>query len=70
MPDNTTTQSQANGDTPYAIVKLTPGDIQPKDWEFLGEWSTNLGVSTEVLLHRILIAAAIGQLYSEKIPEI
>jgi len=29
-----------------------------------------LGVSLEVLLKRILIAAVIGQLYAEKIPEI
>jgi len=27
-------------------------------------------VSLEVLLHRILVAAAIGQLYVEKIPKI
>jgi hypothetical protein len=36
----------------------------------LQKWATNLGVSLEVLLHRILVAAIIGQLYVEKIPEI
>ena len=70
MPDNTITDTHAKGETPYAIVKLTPSDIEPKDWAFLREWANNLGVSIEVLLKRILIAAVIGQLYAEKIPEI
>ena len=70
MPNNTITQPHAKGETPYAIVNLTPGDIEPKDWTFLREWANNLGVSIEVLLKRILIAAIIGQLYAEKIPEI
>ena len=69
MPDNTITQPHAKGETPYAIVKLTPGDIEPKDWAFLGEWANILGVSIEVLLKRILVAAVIGQQYAEKIPE-
>ena len=69
MPDNTI-NPHAKGETPYAIVKLTPNDIQPRDWEFLREWAKNLNVSIEVLLKRILIAAIIGQLYAEKIPEI
>ena len=71
MPDNTITD--AHGETPYAIVKLTSTDLEPKeprDWAFLREWANNLGVSLEVLLHRILVAAVIGQLYAEKIPEI
>ena len=70
MPDNTITGTHAQGETPYAAVKLTPNDIQPRDWEFLREWANNLGVSIDVLLKRILIAAVIGQLYAEKIPEI
>jgi len=69
MPDNIITPPHAKGETPYAIVKLTPGDIEPKDWAFLREWANNLGVSIEVLLMRILVAAVIGQLYAEKIPE-
>ncbi len=68
MLDNTITST--HGETPYATVKLTPNDIQPRDWEFLREWANNLSVSLEVLLKRILVAAIIGQLYAEKIPEI
>ena len=70
MQNNSTTDTHAKGETPYAIVKLTPSDIEPKDSTFLREWANNLGVSIEVLLKRILIAAVIGQLYAEKIPEI
>ena len=70
MPDHTITDTHAKGETPYATVNLTPNDIQPRDWEFLREWANNLGVSIEVLLKRILVAAVIGQLYAEKIPEI
>ena len=62
--------TSTHGETPYAIVKLTPNDLEPKDWAFLRQWANNLGVSIEVLLKRILVAAVIGQLYAEKIPEI
>jgi hypothetical protein len=65
MRDDTT-----KGETPFATIKLTPSDIAPRDWTFLREWANRLGVSIEVLLKRILIAAIIGQLYAEKIPEI
>ena len=68
MQNNATTST--HGETPYAIVKLTLSDIQPRDWEFLREWANNLGVSIEVLLKRMLAAAVIGQLYAEKIPKI
>ena len=70
MPDNTITGTHAKGETPYAVVNLTPGDLEPKDWAFLREWANRLNVSLEVLLKRILIAAVIGQLYAEKTPEI
>ena len=70
MPDNTITEPHAKGETPYAVVTLTPNDLEAKDWAFLREWANNLDVSIEVLLHRILVAAVIGQLYAEKIPEI
>jgi hypothetical protein len=70
MPDNTITDTHAKRETPYAVVNLTPSDLEPKDWAFLREWSNRLGVSLEVLLHRILVAAVIGQLYVEKIPKI
>jgi hypothetical protein len=59
MPENLT-----------ATVNLTPTDIEPKEWTFLREWANKLGVTIEVLLKRILIAAVIRQLYAEKIPEI
>jgi hypothetical protein len=68
MPDNTITST--HGETPFTTVQLTLNDIQPRDCAFLREWANNLGVSIEVLLKRILIAAVIGQLYVEKIPEI
>ena len=70
MPDDTITDTHTKGETPYATVKLTPTDIEPKDWAFLREWADRLGVSLEVLLKRLLTAAAIGQVYVEKIPEI
>ena len=70
MPDNTITDTQAKGETPYAVVNLTPSDLEAKDWAFLREWANRLNVSLEVLLKRILIAAVIGQLYAEKITEI
>lgn len=69
MPDNTITSTHAHGESPYVVVKLTLSDIEPKDWAFLREWASRLGVSLEVLLHRVLVAAVIGQLYAEKIPE-
>ena len=70
MPKNTITDTHAKRETPYGTVKLMPSDIEPKDWAFLREWANRLGVSLETLLHRILVAAVIGQLYVEKIPEI
>ena len=70
MPDNTITQPHAKGQTPYAVVNLTPNDITPRDWTFLKQWAEKLGVTLEVLLKRILIAAIDGQLYAERIPEI
>ena len=70
MPDNTITQPHAKGQTPYAVVNLTPNDITPRDWAFLKQWAEKLGVTIEVLLKRILLAGIEGQLYAEKIPEI
>ena len=71
MPDNTIMDPHTNSESPYAIVKITPKDIEePRDWAFLREWASRLDVSIEVLLKRLLIAAVIGQLYVEKIPEI
>ena len=68
MQNHTITSTR--GETPFTTVNLTPSDLEPKDWAFLRQWSNNLGVTIEVLLKRILLAAVIGQLYAEKIPEI
>jgi hypothetical protein len=70
MPDDTITDTHTKSETPYVTVELNPNDIQPRDCAFLREWANNLGVSLEELLKRILVAAVIGQLYAEKIPEI
>jgi hypothetical protein len=70
MQPNTITHTHAKGQTPYAIVNLTPNDITARDWAFLKQWAEKLGVSIDVLLKRILIAGIEGQLYAEKIPEI
>jgi len=70
MPNHTNTEPHAKGETPYAIINLTPDDLERRDWVFLQEWANDLNVTVGVLLHRILVAAIIGQLYVEKIPEI
>jgi hypothetical protein len=67
MHNNTITHTHDENDN--AIVDLTPGDLEPKDWAFLRDWADRLGVSTEILLKRLLVAAVAGQLYAEKIPE-
>ena len=71
MPKHTNTSTPADkGEFPYILIKVIPSDIQTSDWEFLREWATRLGVTLEGLLKRILLAAVIGQLYAEKIPEL
>ena len=69
MPDNTITDTHTRDEVPITL-KLIPSDIELTDWAFLREWADRLGVSLEVLLKRLLTAAAIGQTYVEKIPEI
>ena len=69
MPDNTTTDTHTKGEVPVTL-KVIPSDIELRDWAFLREWADRLDVSLEVLLKRLLTAAAIGQVYVEKIPEI
>src|ERR1044072_6510878 len=59
-----------HGETPYATVELTPREIRPRDRIFLQQWAEKLGVSIDVLLKRVLLAAIEDQLYAEKIPEI
>ena len=50
MPDNTITDTHAKGETPYAVVNLTPSDLEPKDWAFLREWSNGLACRLKLLL--------------------
>ena len=69
MPDNTTTDTHSKSEVPITL-KVVPSDIELTDWAFLRDWADRLGVSLEVLLKRLLTAAAIGQVYIEKIPEI
>jgi hypothetical protein len=69
MPDNTITDTHTKSEVPVTL-KIIPSDIELTDWAFLREWADRLGVSLEVLLKRLLTAAAIGQVYVEKIPEI
>ena len=59
-----------HGETPYATVALAPRKIRPRDRIFLQQWAEKLGVSIDVLLKRILLAAIEDQLYAEQIPEI
>jgi hypothetical protein len=61
--------ASTHAETPYATVELTPR-IRPRDRVFLQQWAEKLGVSIDVLLKRILLAAIEDQLYAEKIPEI
>ena len=70
MPKNTSTSTHAKREIPYVKVEVIPSDIEQTDWAFLREWADRLGVTLEGLLKRILLAAVIGQLYAEKIPEI
>jgi hypothetical protein len=70
MQNHTITQPHAKGQTPYAVVNLTPNDITPRDWAFLKQWAEKLGLTIEALLKRILLAGIEAQLYAERIPEI
>ena len=67
---NHTISTHARGETPYATVKLTSNDIHPRDWVFVKQWAEKLGVTIEVLLTRMLIAAVERQQYAEQMPEI
>ncbi len=68
MRNNAITSTHA--ETPYVTVELTSSEIRPRDRVFLQQWAEKLGVSSDVLLKRILLAAIEDQLYAEKIPEI
>jgi hypothetical protein len=68
MPNNVITIIRTKGET--VTIKVNPKDITPRDWAFLKQWAEKLGVSTGVLLKRMLIAGVEGSHYAEKIPEI
>jgi hypothetical protein len=70
MQKNVITDTHTQREYPYVIIEVIPSDIEVADWAFLREWADRLGVTLEGLLKRILMAAVIGQLYAEKIPEI
>ena len=53
------------GETPYATVELTPREIRPRDRVLLEQWAEKLGVSIDLFLKRILLAAIEDQLYAE-----
>ena len=59
-----------HGETPYATVELTAKEIRPRDRVFLQQWAEKLGVSIEVLLKRILLAAIEDSFTPRKFPEI
>jgi hypothetical protein len=68
--DNTITEPHAKGETPFAIINLTPATLKGEIGYSYRSGPTILNVTVGVLLHRILGAAIIGQLYVKKIPEI
>ena len=70
MQNHTSTSTHTKGQFPYVVITVIPSDIEVTDWAFLREWADRLGLTLEGLLKRILMAAVIGQLYAEKIPEI
>jgi len=51
------------------MLKVDDSEFTSDHKQFLEEWATALGVTVEVLLSRILIAAMDGHLYIEKIPD-
>ena len=67
MPNNVITITRTKGET--VTIKINPKDIRPRDWAFLRDWATKLGVSIGVLLKRMLIAGIANSLYAEKMPE-
>ena len=50
------------------MLKVDDSKLKPEYRAFLKEWAKRLGVSVEVLLGRIIIAAIDGDQYIEKVP--
>lgn len=50
------------------MLTVDDSDFTSDHIECLNEWAANLGISVEVLLGRIVLAATEGDKYVEKIP--
>lgn len=50
----------------YLAIKYK--ELEPKERSYLTRWARNLGITVNELLKRILLAAIVGSLYSEKEP--
>ena len=52
------------------MLQIDETDFTPDHYEFLQEWAEALGVSIEVLLARIVLAASEGDQYVEQVPDL
>ncbi|HKV37090.1 MAG TPA: hypothetical protein VJP89_22305 [Pyrinomonadaceae bacterium] len=50
------------------MLAVDDSDFTPDHIELLEEWADTLGISVEVLLGRIVLAATEGDKYVEKVP--
>ena len=50
------------------MLAVDDSDFTPEHIELLEEWADKLGISVEVLLGRIVLAASEGDKYVEKVP--
>ena len=52
------------------MLQVDETDFTPDHYDFLHEWADALGVTVEVLLARIVLAASEGDQYVEKVPDL
>lgn len=50
------------------MLEVDDSDFTPGHIELLKEWADKLGISVEVLLGRIVVAACEGDKYVEQVP--
>lgn len=50
------------------MLAVDNSDFTPDHIKLLEEWADKLGISVEVLLARIVLAASEGEKYVEKVP--
>lgn len=50
------------------MLAVDDSDFTPDHIELLKEWADKLGISVEVLLARIVLAASEGEKYIESVP--